>query len=81
LPASAPVASPWTGVLEGWVETYQPSSSGGLIGSWDLSLGDPKHSSELLSWAGVEPQSMRWVDVNTSVRWIDATTNEDLIPA
>ena len=78
LPPSSPVSDPWTGVLEGWIDTYQPSVDGAIIGSWDLAVGDLLHSAETLTWAGVDPATLQWAQVAPAVRWQDAISNGDL---
>lgn len=78
LPPSSPVADPWVGVLEGWIDSYQPSTDGVIIGSWDLAIGDLLHSAETLTWAGVDPAELQWAQVNPATRWMDAISNGDL---
>ena len=78
LPASAPVAGgSWLGILEGWTERYQPDTAGGLGGSWELAIGDPKHSAETLVWQNATP-SEHWSSVNPATAWQDVISNTDL---
>jgi hypothetical protein len=79
LPPSSPVAGAWTGVLEGWTETYSPASDGsGIVGAWDLAIGDLQHSAETLPWIGVDPETLQWAEVNPDTAWIEAVSNGDL---
>jgi hypothetical protein len=78
LPSSSPVGSSWQGVLEGSVDSYAPNIEGVIIGTYDLALGDLKHSSEVLTWIGIDPQTLQWQQVNPGTSWSEAITNEDL---
>ena len=79
LPANSPVTGVWVGVLEGWIETYQPmgDGSGTLVGGWELALSDQRHSAESLVWSAANPAE-KWNTVNPATRWQDALSNANL---
>jgi hypothetical protein len=77
LSSAAPVPSPWIGILEGWTERYQPDDAGGIIGVWDLAMGDPRHSAETLVWANATPAE-HWATVNPATSWQEVISNSDL---
>ena len=81
LPAGSPVESPWQGVMEGWVEHYQPSTdgSGRVLGSFLVSLGDLQHSAETVHWGGVTP-TLHWAGVDPATSWQEAISNAALTP-
>jgi hypothetical protein len=81
LPAGSPVMSPWSGVMEGWTEHYQPSTdgSGRVLGSFLVALGDTQHSSEILTWQGTDPD-FKWNTIDQTVTWQEAISNGDLAP-
>lgn len=81
LPVGAPVADPWQGVMEGYVEHYQPSTdgSGRVLGSFLLAIGDLQHSAETIHWAGVTP-SLTWAGVDPQTAWNEAISNAALTP-
>lgn len=81
LPPSSPIAgSSWSGVLEGWSETYGPDADGRLAGTWTLALSDRAHSAETVAWANVSPASLTWAQVNPGTSWAEAVSNGDLYP-
>jgi hypothetical protein len=81
LPAGSPVEDPWTGVLEGWAETYQPATDGTqrVIGVFTLAIGDRAHSAESIHWGGVTP-SLIWNGVDPQTAWFEAISNAALTP-
>ena len=81
LPSSAPVpGGTWTGVLEGWQDHYSPATdgSGALAATWDLAISDPRKSSEVLVWLGVDPDTLQWSQVYPTTAWDEAISNGDL---
>ena len=81
LPAAAPPgAAGWTGVLEGWQDSYQPAADGSglMAGTWNLSLSDPRKSSEVVVWMGVDPETLQWAQVTAQTAWDEAVSNGDL---
>lgn len=81
IPAGAPVESPWTGVMEGWSEHYQPSTDGTnrILGVFVVALGDLQHSAEVIHWAGVTP-SLHWNTTDPATDWTEAISNAALTP-
>jgi hypothetical protein len=81
LPPGAPVESPWSGVLEGWSEHYQPSTDGSdrLLGVFVIALGDTQHSAETVHWGGVTP-TLTWAGVDPATAWYEAVSNAALTP-
>ena len=78
LPPSAPMeAGSWTGVLEGWVEHYEPANTGQLIGRYELALSDRNHSAETLVWLSANPAE-KWNTVNAATSWQEVVSNADL---
>ena len=81
LPAGSPVESPWQGVMEGWVEHYQPSADGSarVLGSFLIALGDLAHSAETIHWGGVTP-TLKWNTLDPATAWDEAISNAALTP-
>ena len=77
LPPSAPMAGSWTGILEGWVEHYEPGTDGQLIGTYELALSDRQHSAETLIWSAAAPAE-HWNTVNPATSWTEVLSNADL---
>lgn len=73
-----PTASPYTtftGIVEGWRETYTPGQH------WlTLSLSDPRFSYQTVTWEDVPP-ALVWDDVNPAVAWYNVVNADDLIGA
>ena len=81
LPASSPVAGgAWSGVLEGWNESYGPDADGNLAGTWTLAVSDRAHSAETVAWQNVSPPTLQWAQVNPATSWAEAISNADLYP-
>ena len=81
LPPGSPVESPYQGVMEGWVEHYQPSTDGSsrVLGSFLIALGDLQHSAETIHWGGVTP-TLHWAGVDPTTAWNEAISNAALTP-
>jgi hypothetical protein len=81
LPAGSPVESPWQGVLEGWVDRYQPAGdgTGRIIGIWNIAVGDLAHSVETIHWGGVTA-TLHWNGVDPATAWNEAISNAALTP-
>jgi hypothetical protein len=71
LPEPAPFDS-FTGVVEGWAETYTPGTH-----VMTLSVSDPRYSYETVTWGDVDP-TLTWGNVNASVIWYNVVTADDL---
>lgn len=71
LPEPAPFDS-FTGIVEGWAETYTPNAH-----VMTLSVSDPRYSYETVTWGGVDP-ALTWAQVNASVIWYNVVTADDL---
>jgi hypothetical protein len=83
LPESSPVAGPsWDGVLEGWTETYAPGVDDPtvIVGTYDLAIGDLRHSTQTVVWLAVQPTTLQWHAVDPATSWFEAVTNDDLNP-
>ena len=71
LPEPAPFDS-FTGIVEGWAETYTPGTH-----VMTLSVSDPRYSYETVTWGDVDP-TLTWGNVNASVIWYNVVTADDL---
>lgn len=71
LPEPAPFDS-FTGIVEGWAETYTPNAH-----VMTLSISDPRYSYETVTWGDVDP-ALTWAQVNASVIWYNVVTADDL---
>ena len=71
LPEPAPYPS-FTGILEGWAETYTPGTH-----VMTLSISDPRYSYQTVQWGDVDP-TLTWAQVNASVIWYNVVTADDL---
>ena len=71
LPDPAPYDS-FTGIVEGWAETYTPGTH-----VMTLSVSDPRYSYETVTWGDVDP-ALTWAQVNASVIWYNVVTADDL---
>ena len=74
LPTPAPYSS-FTGVVEGWAETYTPGQH--II---TFSISDPRYSYQTVTWADV-PAALEWGDVNPGVAWYNVVKADDLLAA
>lgn len=71
LPLPAPL-SQYTGVVEGWSETYTPEEH-----ILTVSLSDPRYSYALARWSEVD-DTLEWGDVNASIQWYNVVQASDL---
>jgi hypothetical protein len=74
LPSPAPYTS-FTGIVEGWAETYTPGQH--II---TFSISDPRYSYQTVTWADVDP-ALEWGNVNPGVAWYNVVKADDLIAA
>jgi hypothetical protein len=72
LPQPAPIGD-YTGVLEGWAETYTPGQH-----ILTLSLSDPRFSYLMAKWSEISP-TLIWGDVNPTVQWYNVVLPADLV--
>lgn len=71
LPEPAPLDN-FTGIVEGWAETYTPGTH-----VMTFSVSDPRYSYETVTWGDVDP-TLTWGNVNASVIWYNVVTADDL---
>lgn len=71
LPQPAPYES-FTGIVEGWAETYTPG-----VHVMTLSISDPRYSYETVTWAGVDA-ALTWGNVDPAVIWYNVVAAGDL---
>jgi hypothetical protein len=74
LPTPAPYSS-FTGIVEGWAETYTPGQH--II---TFSISDPRYSYQTVTWADIDP-ALEWGNVNPGVAWYNVVKADDLIAA
>lgn len=72
MPQPAPIED-FTGVVEGWSETYTPNSHRLVI-----SLSDPRFSYQVVKWAEISAV-LTWAAVDPTVQWYNVVTAADLI--
>lgn len=71
LPEPAPFDS-FTGIVEGWAETYTPGTH-----VMTLSISDPRFSYQTVEWGDVDG-ALTWANVNASVSWYNVVKPDDL---
>jgi len=74
LPNPAPYSS-FTGIVEGWGETYTPGQH--II---TFSISDPRYSYETVAWNELDP-TLLWANVDPGVAWYNVVKADDLIAA
>ena len=72
LPQPSPIED-YTGVLEGWAETYTPGQH-----ILTLSLSDPRFSYLMAKWSEVSP-TLTWAATNPTVQWYNVVLPADLV--
>ena len=72
LPQPAPIED-YTGILEGWAETYTPGQH-----ILTLSLSDPRFSYLMAKWNEVDP-ALTWAGVSPTVQWYNVVLPSDLV--
>ena len=72
LPQPSPIED-YTGVLEGWAETYTPGQH-----ILTLSLSDPRFSYLMAKWSEVSP-TLTWAATNPTVQWYNVVLASDLV--
>jgi hypothetical protein len=74
LPEPAPYSA-FTGIVEGWGETYTPGQH--II---TFSISDPRYSYQTVAWDDIDP-ALIWGDVDPTVAWYNVVNADDLIAA
>ena len=74
LPEPAPYSA-FTGIVEGWAETFTPGQH--VI---TISISDPRYSYQTVTWNGIDI-TLEWGDVNPGVSWYNVVKADDLIAA
>lgn len=74
LPTPAPFFS-FTGVVEGWGETYTPGQH-----ILTLSISDPRYSYQTVAWEDIDA-TLEWGDVKPDVAWYNVVNADDLLAA
>lgn len=74
LPTPAPYSS-FTGIVEGWAETYTPGQH--II---TFSISDPRYSYQTVTWADIDA-ALEWQNVNAGVAWYNVVRADDLLAA
>ena len=71
-PQPSPIED-YTGVVEGWSETYTPGQH-----TLTLSLSDPRFSYLTVKWNEIDP-TLTWSAVNSTVQWYNVVLASDLV--
>jgi hypothetical protein len=71
-PQPSPIED-YTGVVEGWAETYTPGQH-----TLTLSLSDPRFSYLMVKWSEISP-TLTWATADPTVQWYNVVLASDLV--